>query len=193
MSELTSIRPPLELAKLPLSGKDFGGSEKHAYKIRSPFGPACVKIVREFNGSSEEPQDRTLLATNEFAASNIIRSTDAGIYVPKPICYVTDQGVIVGLALEWRDGEHIDKMWQRRPLSAGVVNDLEKHLCSLPNLGITLAIDSFSEGNLMVGKNGNVWFAECSSINANPTSTLIDDYIRFVKQEMISLREEYTR
>lgn len=141
--------------------KDFGGAEKHAYRVTTRYGDVCAKVFRHQNNVTKERQNRQEMALREMHACRRFKNSPIGIYVPEPLGLITENGQPVGLVMEWWEGEHIDMIWQRRPLSTNRVMELRDRLLSLPEqYGFIPHEDCWSEGNLMVGPEGNMWLAE---------------------------------
>ncbi|MBI5151345.1 MAG: hypothetical protein HZA34_02095 [Candidatus Pacebacteria bacterium] len=167
--------------------RSASGAQKIIYPLTDGRLTYAVKIVREVNESSEEPQDQTQMAYDEYTAYQLLRKSSLRPYVPEP-CFLVKNRVskVIGLAVEWREGSLLADLVGQHPLRSDQIDAFEQ---ALLDLNMTINLDCIGEANIGVAswEEPGLWLAECWL-----HSQSLDDFQRTIRRCMNSFRKEYT-
>lgn len=180
--------PMVELKELRENTRyrSASGAQKIIYPLTDGRLTYAVKIVREVNNNSEEPQDQTQMAYDEYAAYQLLRKSSIRSYIPEPHFLIKNRALkVIGLAVEWKEGNLLADLVGQHPLTVDQIDAFEQ---ALLRLNITINLDCLGEANIGVAswENPGLWLAECWLHNQP-----LDDFQQSVRQCMNSFREEY--
>ena len=185
MSSLEGAKKLFDVSDYPFSTmREFGGEEKYAYKLtNTPYGIVCAKIVREKNASFNYPQERRVIAEREYLDNRRLRESKVKEYIPEVYGFITEGKENVGIVTEWKEGLALRHLRQQT-IPASLFEDLYSILIALPEQGLLLWRDMYSDANLMYDEGGQrLWFAESKVQPGNLADDTVESYRSHVQRE----------
>ena len=169
-----------------------GGGEKDVIPVTDGMRLMAAKNYRPQTDSNSRV-DRALNATQEFSAYQQLRQTPLAPYIPEPYFLIQKPKVgVVGLAVEWREGEELHDLYPQKLLRIEEVDTIEQVFLQLVrDYHITLGTDMFMEANICFREQGwpRLWLAECKIRQGQN----IEGYLNLLRASMNYLRQWYVR
>lgn len=156
--------PQIEYSSLIEEGKLEDGLIKVTYRARTPEGNlVAVKIYQEDRISSSKIRQRAIKEFSDYLFFlNHPRFRD---YTPQPLFFATDNGKLIGLAVEYKEGETFDKARLSSSLLHPILELRAAFLSILADPSSPLFdIEMYQPHNLIVSGT-RIWFCECSTID----------------------------
>lgn len=141
-----------------------GSAEKQVVKVTDGQLVMAAKIFikEDVDGNIIDKVER---AKEEFEAYRLLRHSILERFIPEQYFLLTEtDGGIIGLAVEWIDGETVRDLWPQKPLTFQVVDELEQVFLSFVDKDVKPDTDMLSPHNIIMAANSSkprIYFAEC--------------------------------
>lgn len=192
---INSERKTIKIEQLGKLKQVNNGYEKTVYRCVIDAIPAAVKIFKtHLEGKRVSAETINRKAREEFEAHRRLRASALSEFIPEAYMLVEDENRdIIGLIVEWKDGQSLSDLYQTRPVNAEKVDKLEKALMSFAKSSQVPEEDIFQETNIMYDQEKDlIWLAECRLVNPN-SKNFPRTYVRAVKEDMLHLRKTYVK
>lgn len=172
-----------------LNQSPLEGGEKTVYKMTDGVHIIAAKIFLD----QRDPDvflHKAREARREYSSYIRLRGSKIRDYIVEPYYLLSGpRSGIIGLAVEWRDGEVLADESRQCSILEDDINQLEGSMVAAAHEGLKLDSDSFGEYNLLLNPNYSprIFLAECKLVQ----NTSLEAYLKGVSTEMEYLRNFY--